>query len=99
MLIPGVWQGGWALIRIDILWQSLIMAFAAAIFPFTFEFYALSRIPTRTYGILVCTEPLVGALIGWIVLAEALNERTMFAIAGITIASLGSTLTSKEHHP
>ena len=99
MLIPGVWQAGWALIRIDILWQSLIMAFAAAIIPFTFEFYALSRIPTRTYGILVCTEPLVGALIGWIVLAEALNERTMFAIAGITIASLGSTLTSKEHHP
>ena len=98
MIGPGIWQGGWHLVEPHIVWQSLLMAFAAAIIPFTFEFYALSRIPARTYGILVCTEPLVGAILGWLVLAEALNERAVLAIFGITIASLGSTLTSKEHH-
>ncbi len=95
---PGIWQGGWALTQPHVLWQSALMAFAAAIIPFTFEFYALTRMHARTYGILVCTEPLVGALLGWIVLAEALNERAILAIIGITIASLGSTMTSKEQH-
>lgn len=98
MSIPGILQGGWALVRVDVLWQSLLMAFAAAVIPFTFEFYALKRLPAQTYGILVCTEPLAGALIGWIVLHEALNGRAIVAIIGITIASLGSTLTRKEQH-
>lgn len=98
MSIPGILQGGWALLRPDVLWQSMLMAFAAAVIPFTFEFYALKRMHARTYGILVCTEPLAGAVIGWLILHEALNERAILAIIGITIASLGSTLTSTEQH-
>jgi threonine/homoserine efflux transporter RhtA len=38
----------------------------------------------------------VGALIGWLVLHESLNTNAIIAIIGITIASLGSTLTNKE---
>jgi inner membrane transporter RhtA len=98
MSIPGIMQGGWALLRVDVLWQSVLMAIAAAIIPFSFEFYALTRMHARTYGILVCTEPLAGAIIGWLLLNEALNDRAILAIIGITIASLGSTLTSKEAH-
>ncbi|MCE2849662.1 MAG: EamA family transporter [Roseiflexaceae bacterium] len=98
MSIPGVMQGGWALLRLDVLWQSVVMAIAAAIIPFSFEYYALTRMHARTYGILVCTEPLAGAIIGWLLLNEALNDRAIMAIIGITIASLGSTLTSKESH-
>lgn len=96
MCIPGVVAGGWALLEPAILWQSMLMAFAAAIIPFTCEFYALTRMHARTYGILACTEPLAGALIGWLLLHEALNWRAILAIVGITIASLGSTLTNQE---
>lgn len=98
MCIPGIWQGGWQLVSGAVLWQSALMALAAAVIPFACEFYALRRMPARTYGILVCTEPIAGALIGWIVLGEALHTRAIFAIIGITIASLGSTLTTEELH-
>lgn len=96
MSVPGIVQGGWQLLSPHILWQSFLMGIAAAIIPFTFEYNALQRLPARTYGILVCSEPVVGALIGWLILNETLNTNAVIAIIGITIASLGSTLTNKE---
>ena len=96
MSIPGVIQGGWQLLNPHILWQSFLMGIMAAIIPFTFEYNALQRLPARTYGVLVCSEPVVGAIIGWLILHESLNTNAIIAIIGITIASLGSTLTNKE---
>jgi len=49
-------------------------------------------LPARTYGVLVCTEPIVGALIGFLVLQEALTPRIMLAILGVTVAAIGTTL-------
>ena len=96
MIIPGIMQGGWQLLNPHILWQSFLMGIMAAIIPFTFEYNALQRMPARTSGVLVCSEPVVGAIIGWLVLHESLNTNAVIAIIGITIASLGSTLTNKE---
>jgi inner membrane transporter RhtA len=96
MSIPGILQGGWQLLSPNIIWHGFLMAIAAAIIPFTFEYNALQRLPARTYGVLVCSEPVVGAIIGWLVLHESLNTNAIIAIIGITIASLGSILTNKE---
>lgn len=96
MLIPGITQGGMNLMRTDILWQSLLMGLAAAVIPFTCEFSALQRIPARVYGVLVCTEPIAGTIIGFIVLNETLSLQAFFAVIGVTIASVGATLSNKE---
>lgn len=96
MLIPGITQGGTNLLRFDILWQSLLMGLAAAVIPFTCEFSALQRIPARVYGVLVCTEPIAGTIIGFVVLNELLSFQALLAVLGVTIASVGATLSNKE---
>jgi inner membrane transporter RhtA len=96
MLVPGISQGGMALLQPEILWQSLLMGLAAAVVPFTCEFSALQRIPARVYGVLVCTEPIAGTIIGFIVLNEMLSIQALFAVIGVTIASVGATLSNKE---
>jgi inner membrane transporter RhtA len=96
MLIPGITQGGMALLQPEILWQSLLMGLAAAVVPFTCEFSALQRIPARVYGVLVCTEPIAGTFIGFMVLNEMLSLQALFAVIGVTIASVGATLSNKE---
>jgi len=84
------------LLRGEILWQSLLMGLAAAVIPFTCEFSALQRIPARVYGVLVCTEPIAGTIIGFAVLNEMLSLQALFAVIGVTIASIGATLSNKE---
>jgi inner membrane transporter RhtA len=96
MVIPGISQGGTALLQPEILWQSLLMGLAAAVVPFTCEFSALQRIPARVYGVLVCTEPIAGTIIGFFVLNEMLSLQALLAVIGVTIASVGATLSNKE---
>ncbi|MFM2309636.1 MAG: hypothetical protein RLY87_1758 [Chloroflexota bacterium] len=96
LLIPGILQGGIRLVAVDIMGQSIVMGVLAAVIPFSFDFQALKRLPARVYGVLVCSEPIVGALIGYVVLHEQLTLATIGAVVGVTIASLGATLTHKE---
>lgn len=96
MLIPGISQGGMALLQPEILWQSLLMGLAAAVVPFTCEFSALQRIPARVYGILVCSEPIAGTIVGFVILNEMLSLQALLAVIGVTIASVGATLSNKE---
>lgn len=96
MALPGISQGGMNLLRFDVLWQSLLMGLAAAVVPFTCEFSALQRMPARIYGVLVCTEPIVGTIIGYAVLHEALSLQAIIAVLGVTIASVGATLSNQE---
>jgi len=96
LLIPGVMQGGLHLFEGPVLWQSLIMGIMAAVLPFTFDFNALKRLPARVYGVLVCSEPIVGTVIGYVVLGEHLTLATIGAVVGVTVASIGSTLTHQE---
>lgn len=96
LLIPGVLQGGVKLVLPDVIGQSIVMGILAAVIPFSFDFHALKRLPARVYGVLVCSEPIAGTLIGYVVLHEQLTLSTIGAIVGVTIASLGTTLTHKE---
>ena len=96
LLIPGVLQGRMHLLEGHIIWQSFIMGILAAVIPFSFDFHALKRLPPRVYGVLVCSEPIAGAIIGYVVLQERLTLATIGAIVGVTAASIGSTLTHKE---
>jgi len=56
--------------------------------------YALTRLPTRTFGVLMSAEPALGALSGLCFLGERLTALQWAAIASIMIASAGSTATS-----
>jgi inner membrane transporter RhtA len=58
--------------------------------------YALTRLPTRTFGVLMSANPALGALSGLIFLGETLSIVQWGAIASIMFASAGSAATSRR---
>jgi inner membrane transporter RhtA len=50
----------------------------------------------RAYGILVTLEPAVSALVGALLLDQALSGRAAIAIACVTLAAIGITLSEKS---
>lgn len=75
-----------------LLLAGLGVAVLSTTIPFTFEFEALKRLPTLTYGVLVSLEPAVAVLVGAVLLSERIGVQGFIAVACVTIASLGMTL-------
>jgi len=76
------------------LWPVAIgVAFLSSALPYSLEMFALTRLPTRTFGVLMSAEPAVAALSGLYFLGERLSAPQWFAIACIMVASGGSAAT------
>ncbi|MNG36750.1 Threonine/homoserine exporter RhtA [compost metagenome] len=56
---------------------------------------ALTRLPARSFSILMSMEPAVAALIGLLVLSERLSGNQWLAIGAIILASVGAAATSR----
>ena len=91
LVLPiGVAQAGAALLDTRWLLAGLAVAVLSSAIPYTLEMYALRHLPKRTFSILLSLEPAVGAVAGWIVLAERLSLQQMLAMAFIMTASMGA---------
>jgi inner membrane transporter RhtA len=90
----GLAHAGAALFQPRVLITGLAVALLSTVASFTFEMFALRRLPTQTYGTLTSAEPAVGAIVGWLLLGEALPLSQWCAIGLIIVASVGSTLTA-----
>lgn len=75
---------------------SLIVALLSSAIPFWLEFVALKTLSSRAFGLLVSLEPVVAALIGFVVLRETLGGNEMVGIALVTIAAVATTRTASE---
>jgi inner membrane transporter RhtA len=73
---------------------ALAVAFLSTALPYALEMYALTRLPARTFGILMSVEPALAGSIGWIFLHEALSTVQCAGVVAIVAASAGTTLTS-----
>jgi inner membrane transporter RhtA len=72
------------------------MAVFSSALPFTLEMGALSKLPGRTFSILMSLEPAVAALCGLILLGEHLTRSQWAAVVMVIAASAGATLTARE---
>jgi inner membrane transporter RhtA len=63
------------------------------------EMYAMTRVPTRTFGVLMSLDPALAALSGIVFLSESLSVIQWCAIASIMGASAGSAVTSRRTPP
>jgi hypothetical protein len=61
--------------------------------------FALTRLPTRTFGVLMSLEPALAALVGFGFLGERLTGWQWAAILSIMLASGGSAATSPALNP
>ena len=87
----GIWQGGQQLLDWPLLATGAAVALLSSVIPYSFEMEALRKLPARVFGVLMSIEPAIAAIVGFVVLGEALGERELLAIGLITAASIGAT--------
>jgi inner membrane transporter RhtA len=87
----GIWQGGPQLLEWPLLATGAAVALLSSVIPYSFELEALRKLPARVFGVLMSVEPAMAAIVGFIVLGEALGERELLALGLITAASIGAT--------
>ncbi len=91
LIVPvGASDAGGALLSFRVLPLGLGVAVLSSALPYTLEMVALRRLSARTYGILMSFEPALAALVGLLVLGEALTRRQWLAIAAVIVASAGT---------
>lgn len=95
----GVFQVGAQMFSAAILPAALAVALLSSALPYSLEMMAMSKLPTRTVGVLMSLDPALGALSGLCFLAERLSWVQWVAIACIMAASAGSAATSRVTAP
>jgi inner membrane transporter RhtA len=96
VIVPfGIAHAGAALLSPALLPAAITVALLSTALPYSLEMYALTRLPTRTFGVLMSGDPALGALSGLIFLGEKLSIVQWVAIASIMLASAGSAQTSR----
>lgn len=78
---------------------ALVVAVLSTALPLSLEFEALRRMTARAYGIIVTLEPVAAAVVGAVILGQALPANAFVAIACVTAAAVGVTLTDRRDGP
>jgi inner membrane transporter RhtA len=96
LIVPiGIADAGARLLNVSLLPAALAMALLSSAIPYSLEMFVLTRLPTRTFGVLMSLEPVLGAIAGLLFLGERLNAIQWAAVFSIVIASAGSAATSR----
>ena len=82
-----------------VLLSGLGVAVLSTTIPFSFEFEALKRLSTRTYGVLVSLEPAVAVVVGALLLGERIGFQGTIAVACVVIAAIGITVSDGRSPP
>jgi len=100
VIVPiGVAHAGRALLAPAILPAACGVALLSSALPYSLEMFALTRLPTRTFGVLMSLEPALAALSGLVLLGESLTAIQWAAVGSIMLASGGSAATGRTARP
>lgn len=91
VLMPwGIAFTGAALLQPKILLLGMGVALLSSAIPYSLELEALRSLPMSIFGILLSLEPVVAAIIGFLLLGETLQLRAIIAIILVAIAAAGA---------
>jgi inner membrane transporter RhtA len=91
LLAPiGAVSAGTRLLDPQVLAVGMLVALLSSLLPYSLDLLALRRISPRVFGILLSLSPAVAALVGLVVLDEALTTRQILAILLVVVASIGA---------
>ena len=89
---PAVISAGRILLRPAVLGAGLVIGLLSSVIPYRFELETLRRVPPRVFGIWMSLEPAVAALVGVVMLSQALTTAQWIAIGCVIVASAGAAL-------
>lgn len=92
----GVAETGTALGEPWVLAAGLGVALLSSVIPYSLDLEALRRIPARVFGVLMSLEPAVAALVGLVLLGEALHWSQWLAVSCVVVASVGATRGARD---
>jgi inner membrane transporter RhtA len=92
----GVAAGRSALLRPGVLATGLAIGLLSSIVPYSLELEALRRIPARVFGIWMSLEPAAAALVGLVILGQALALWEWLAIGCVMVACAGAARGARE---
>jgi inner membrane transporter RhtA len=97
LIVPiGISQNGMSLFSPAILPLACGIALLSSAVPYSLEMFAMPRIPTKTFGVLMSLDPALAALSGMLFLGESLSVTQWAAVFCIMAASGGSAATSQS---
>jgi inner membrane transporter RhtA len=97
LIVPiGISQNGLSLFSPAILPLACGVALLSSAVPYSLEMFAMPRIPTKTFGVLMSLDPALAALSGMLFLGERLSLTQWAAVLCIMAASGGSAATSQS---
>ncbi len=85
-------SAGRTLLRPAVLGTGVAVGLLSSVIPYRFELETLRRVSARVFGIWMSLEPAVAALVGVVLLGQALGFRQWLAIACVTAATAGAAL-------
>ena len=88
--------GGLDRLDLGVLAGALVVAIFSTTLPLSLEFEALRRMTARAYGVTVTLEPVAAAVVGAVVLGQALPTTGPLAIACVTVAAIGVTVGDRQ---
>ena len=92
----GIAGAGARLLDLHNLGLGLVVAILSSAIPFSLEFAALRRLSSQVFGILMSLEPAMGGAAGFFFLGQRLSIRDLLAIALVSVASAGATLSARH---
>ncbi len=98
-IVPGIADGGTALLDPALLAQGFAVAVLSSVIPYSLEFAALRRMAKRVFGVLMSLEPALAAFAGLVVLGQTLSARDVVAIGLVVTASIGAASTDRSARP
>ena len=99
-MIPiGVAHAGALLLNPHAILLGALVGLLSTALPYTLEMVVLTRLPARTFGILMSLEPALGAVAGLMLLGQTLTPIQWLAIGAVMVASAGATATAGPRAP
>ncbi|WP_312670254.1 EamA family transporter [Pseudescherichia sp.] len=95
----GTAQAGSALLIPSVLLTGLCVAILSSMLPFLLDMYAMRRLPSRVFGVLLSGSPAVSALAGWIILNERLSPMQCTGILSVMAACAGCAVFARPAAP